>query len=299
MSLIDGKLTPIKSWSMRQPAPDVTVIDLEPTDRVSFYPILLTSDDHIDHPDHCKKEFDELHRQALKIGAGILKNGDTLCAMQGRNDKRHNKSSVKPELQKNDYWNALVKYGYNRLNPYVKNLMWIGYGNHETAPIKHSEIDPLKMIVEKMNDTGGNVSLGQYRSWIVFRARRPSTGGCSYKIRAFHGAGGGGPVTKGMIAHQRLVQQTDGADLIWTGHIHEYHDSIWPVETLSPDGYNPIAKNVHAVTTPGFKNETKGGKGWLVERGSGSKPIGGAWLILRYTPQENTLKLHALYHAQP
>lgn len=286
----------VEGWKTRQPAPDVTVIDLPPTDRVTYYTFLLMSDGHIDHTDHVAEVFDGLSREAMQRGAGILHNGDTLCAMQGRNDKRHNKASLKDELKKNAYWNALCKYGYDRLKPFKENLMWIGYGNHETAPIKNSEVDPLSMIVERLNETGGNIALGQYRSWVIIRAAKKSGSSDSYRIRAFHGSGGGGPVTKAMIAHQRLIAQTDGADLIWTGHVHEYHDSLWIKDGLDSK-FNPYPQKTYAVTTPGCKDEHKGGNGWAVERGIGGKPLGGAWLTLRYTPEDNALTHHSLYHA--
>jgi hypothetical protein len=46
----------------------------------------------------------------------------------------------------------------------------------------------------------------------------------SYRIKYFHGSGGGGPVTKGTIQFNRMSTMVEGADLIWMGHVHEDHE---------------------------------------------------------------------------
>jgi predicted phosphodiesterase len=69
----------------------------------------------------------------------------------------------------------------------------------------------------------------------------------SYKIHYFHGSGGGGPVTRGVIQNQRKMADIEGADCIWMGHVHELYAMYQTKATLDGRRY-PIIKGRSAPT---------------------------------------------------
>jgi hypothetical protein len=94
---------------------------------------LLQSDVHWDNP-HCDRDLLVKHwKQAKERHAPILDNGDFFCAMQGKWDKRANKSDLRPEHQCGDYLDALVRTAADALRPTRDLLTLRGSGNHESA----------------------------------------------------------------------------------------------------------------------------------------------------------------------
>jgi hypothetical protein len=92
---------------------------------------LLRSDAHHDNP-HCDRDLEKKHLdEALECGAGILDCGDLFCAMQGKYDRRACKSSLRPEHQTGEYLDALVNTAADFYQPYAKNWICFGQGNHE------------------------------------------------------------------------------------------------------------------------------------------------------------------------
>ena len=65
--------------------------------------ILLTSDWHWDNPKCDRKTLKRHLDQAKERNAKIIITGDLFCAMQGKYDKRSNKSSLRPEHQTDNY----------------------------------------------------------------------------------------------------------------------------------------------------------------------------------------------------
>lgn len=77
-------------------------IDIPWGQKVSNF--LLASDLHLDHP-KCKRELLTDHfKQCVDRDGYIMLNGDILCIMQGKYDKRHNKASVRPEDMTDRYF---------------------------------------------------------------------------------------------------------------------------------------------------------------------------------------------------
>ena len=73
--------------------------------------------------------------------------------------------------------------------------------------------------------------------------------------------------------------------MVWMGHVHEDHELTYTVERMSHNNYVHL-KEVLMVRTATYKEEYGdekdgyGAKGWMVERGSPPKPLGGRWLNL-------------------
>jgi len=264
---------------------------------------LLMSDLHWDNP-HCDRGLLKNHLdEAVKRNAAIILNGDTYCCMGGKYDRRADKSLIRPEHNTDRYFDAIVDTSVEWFAPYAKNILLIGYGNHETAIIKHGETDLLQRFASTLNyATGSAVQVGGYGGTIDIRVLHDTIRGVNFVVHYYHGSGGGGPVTKGVIQDQRLLAGTEGYDLTWQGHVHElyYHQNI--IHRYDRSTKTLIQKPIHQLRTATYKEEWDGGyMGFHTERGRGPKPLGGYWLKLetsRNTSKDNKgpeLQVHATF----
>ena len=240
------------------------------------YRCLLMSDLHWDNPKcdrvKLKKDLD----YAAREGLDIFLNGDTFCAMQGRYDGRRMKSDIREEHNTATYLDDLVGTAIEWFTPDKDNIQLVGYGNHETGILKNCETDILARWVEGLNARGAEIVLGGYGGWIVwsFTAANGNGNGMAFRCKYFHGAGGGGPVTRGTIQAQRMLASVHGADCVWQGHVHESWTMTNVVETLNQK-HTPELKEVLHIRTPTYKEEYGDGtKGWHVMRGAPPKPLG-------------------------
>ena len=240
------------------------------------YRCLLMSDLHWDNPkcdrDRLKKDLD----YAVREGLDVFINGDLFCAMQGRYDGRRMKSDIREEHNTSTYLDDLVGTAVEWFAPYRDHIALVGYGNHETAILKNCETDILGRWVEGMNANGAEIVLGGYGGWIVFSftAANGNGNGMAFRLKYFHGAGGGGPVTRGTIANQRMLAQVHGADCVWMGHVHESYAMVNVIESLNNRNTLEL-KEVLQVRTPCYKEEYGDGtKGWHIMRGAPPKPLG-------------------------
>ena len=264
---------------------------------------LLISDLHWDNP-HCDRGLLKNHLdEAVKRNAAIILNGDTYCCMGGKYDRRADKSLIRPEHNTDRYFDAIVDTSVEWFAPYAKNILLIGYGNHETAIIKHGETDLLQRFASTLNySTGSAVQVGGYGGTIDIRVLHDTIRGVNFVVHYFHGHSGGGAVSRGVIHDQRLLAGTEGYDLTWMGHVHElyYHQNI--IHRYDRSTKTLIQKPIHQLRTATYKEEWDGGyMGFHTERGRGPKPLGGYWLKLetsRNTSKDNKgpeLQVHATF----
>jgi len=246
--------------------------------------VLLISDLHWDNP-HCDRELLRDHlEEAKKGGNDILINGDMFCLMQGKYDGRRSKSEIRPEHNNSRYLDSVVDTAVEWFAPYAHNIKVIGYGNHETSILRHCETDVIERFVTLLNNkTGASVQVGGYGGWVIYtHIRGKSTISKSYKIKYYHGAGGGGPVTKGAINFNRMATMIEGANAIWMGHVHESTEITYTLEGLNLRN-NVELRDVLMIRTPAYKEEYNEGKGgWHVERAAPPKPCGGRWLEIHF-----------------
>jgi hypothetical protein len=100
----------------------------------------------------------------------------------------------------------------------------------------------------------------------------------SRKLYYYHGTGGGGPVTRGVIQTNRIAVFTPDADIVLTGHTHDQWTVPIARQRISDGGVPYHDEQLH-VRTPGYKDSWGDGYGgWEVERCLGPKPKGAAWL---------------------
>ena len=246
--------------------------------------IAMLSDIHWDNP-KCDWDLLKLHMDYFKKhDIKVVINGDFFCLMQGRGDNRRNKSDIRPEHNNYKYLDSIVETAVEWWAPYADILTVIGYGNHETGVIKWQETDILRRFVDLLNiKTGANVQTGGYGGWLIIKIGKRMP--ISYKLKYFHGSGGGGIVTKGAINLTRALEMYEDFDIFAMGHIHENscrNDVRDMIIHNSTQGYKCVQRQIHLMLTGTYKEEYEdGSKGWHVERGAPPKPLGGRILHLK------------------
>lgn len=281
-----------RRWKFEEISRTVHLLRLPKCARTEEMWVLWIADAHWDNP-HCNRDLLKRHLdQALELDAPIVSVGDWFCAMQGKYDKRSDKSAMRPEHQCSEYLDALVSTSADWLAPYSRNLILMTDGNHETAIRKNHETDLLERLTERLRADGGITRHGGYHGWLRFNASRgraasanAGAGGgadtCSYTAFYDHGFGGGGPVTQGTIDFNRKRTQVR-ADAIICGHVH-YKNLQTNTEVSLSRGNMLVRQTVHCVRCASYKDEYQDGfGGFQIERGQGPRPLGGWWQKLRY-----------------
>ena len=269
--------------------PNVHVLRYKTPKRTFQKHLALISDAHFDNP---KCDRNQLKRDLdyCKINnIPILLNGDTFCLMQGKYDPRKSKGSIRPEHNVNDYLDAVVNTAVDWFLPYADLISVVGYGNHETSILRRQETDITERFVTLLNyrnktENGSEhtVYTGGYGGWLVFMM---NTAG--YRIRYFHGSGGGGAVTKGHINLTRAKEMYGNFDCFTMGHVHENTERFDMVSSITK-GHRPYDRELLLCITGTYKEEYADGfMGWHVERGAPPKPIGGRLLELNYSMDVN------------
>ena len=211
-----------RGWTVEHDHRNVTTVRCSVSGDRKRFRFLLRTDAHHDNP-KCNQELEKQHLdEALETNAGIIDNGDLFCAMQGKYDRRSDKSSLREEHQCGDYLDSLVRTAADFYEPYAHNWVTLGRGNHEQAIRKNHETDLTERLAATLSDrTGATIRAGGYTGWVRFMFHR-QTEVHRKTLWHGHGWGGGGPVTMGTIqAANRMPMMLDGCDVLFTGHVHE------------------------------------------------------------------------------
>jgi UDP-2,3-diacylglucosamine pyrophosphatase LpxH len=248
--------------------------------------LAILSDLHWDNP-KCDRDMLKRHLDyCLKESIPVMVVGDLFCLMQGKGDRRGNKSDIRPEHNNAKYLDSVVETAVEWFSPYASILTVIGYGNHETAIIKYQETDLLQRFVDLMNyKNKSNIFTGGYGGWLVIKKNIRTNTSMSKTLKYFHGSGGGGIVTKGAINLTRALETYENMDVFVMGHIHENSSRNDVRDALQYNTgkhtYELIQKQIHLAITGTYKEEYMDGfGGWHVERGAPIKPLGGRILTL-------------------
>lgn len=269
-------------WAIERTAPNVVTARFDDVREGWEQWVLLRTDAHHDHP-KCDQKLEEKHlKEAIACNAMILDNGDLFCAMQGKYDKRSNKECIRPEHQTGDYLDKLVTTAYDFYRPYQSHFAVLGRGNHETAIRKNHETDLTDRLGQLMTATGSPVLTSGYGGWLRFSLKVQKTKGMTYNLYHYHGSGGGGPVTRGVIQTNRVAVYTPDAHVVFTGHTHDSWTVPIPRVRVSTHGTVFHDEQLH-VRAGGYKDAWgDGSHGWEVETNKGPKPLCAAWLRLYY-----------------
>jgi predicted phosphodiesterase len=241
--------------------------------------ILLTSDWHWDN-DHC--DLDKLTNdldKAKERSAPVFCFGDAFCLMQGRYDPRRARSGMRASLDVDNYLDAVVTQAHDFFEPYADNMALATRGNHEISNMRNNETDVLERFCERLRFSGSEVMTGGIGGWVFIRC---NLGGKTQtlKLAYHHGAGGGGPATKGTPKHGKRAAYLPQADIFVSGHIHERWSITNVQETISAQGNRALKDQTH-LCLPTYKQEYAFHN--LNERPP--KPMGGCWLRLHLDPK--------------
>jgi len=249
--------------------------------------ILLSADRHHDNI-YCDRGLEKRHlEEAKERDAYVLDFGDLFCAMQGKYDPRKSMDDIRPEDVGADYLDRIVRHAAEDYAPYAKQFLMIGKGNHESAILKHNSTCLISQLVYQLNhEFGGKIAIGGYGGWIRFMFTVNKTKRKSINLKYHHGAGGGGPVTKGVIQSNRQSVYLPDANIVVNGHTHD--SWVLPIarERLSDKG--AVKRDLlWFVRTPGYKDEyADGSGGYHVEKWGPPKPLGATWLRFYYDHED-------------
>jgi hypothetical protein len=259
-------------------ASKVTTIRVELPEPGAVWECLVRSDAHHDNA-HCNVKMEKAHLDYIQgVGGAYVDLGDQFCGMQGKHDKRADKGHLKPNLERNDYVNALVEDLADFYLPYAKSCALLTQGNHESKFLKHEGVDLPRLLHEQLKGEGSPAHYGgHYQGWVVFQFSFNKTKRKSFTLNYTHGSGTGGQVTGGMIAAHRILASTAVADIYASGHTHDHWHRIFAQEALDHK-WQPYIKRVHVIKVGGYKDEYSAGSGWVQEKGIAPKPMG-AWLL--------------------
>jgi hypothetical protein len=113
-----------------------------------------------------------------------------------------------------------INDAYDFLSYYVKQIVFIGCGNHEVSVQKFNNFDPTQQLIYSLNKQHKTeIQHGQYCGFVVLRYAHNGANVSTYKIYYNHGQGGTAEISKGTIDLNRHMT-TKNADLIWIGHKH-------------------------------------------------------------------------------
>jgi hypothetical protein len=244
--------------------------------------LLCTADRHHDSI-HCDRELEKKHlEQAKERNAFVIDVGDFFDCMQGKYDPRRSYSELRPEYKKDNYLDEIVRDASdNFFGAYADRFLMIGRGNHEASVLKNNGVDVLGNLVHRLNsDHGGHIQAGGYGGWIRILCTIGSTQRESVLIKYFHGSGGGGAVTRGVIQTNRQAVYLPDADIVLNGHTHD----AWyvPIERERLTDHGMVTTDIqHHIRIPTYDNDYRDGSGgWFVETGKAPRPRGGVWLHL-------------------
>lgn len=259
-------------WAVERTNENVLTVRVHYKESFEFW-VLLTADVHWDNP-HCDRALYLRHLElARERDAAIFNIGDWFCAMQGKYDKRADKSTLRPEHQTANYLDALVDTGADYLRPYASNIAMLADGNHETAIAGNHETN----LTQRLASALGVAAMG-YSGFVRFMFQHNSGGSRqSHTMYFHHGSGGGGAVTKGVIATSRRAVYLPDPTIVVSGHIHEEWQLTLPRVRLTNNGDVYQDEQVH-VQLATYKQEFTPVGGWHIQTGKPPKPLGGAWL---------------------
>ena len=236
-------------------------------------PYLLISDVHFDSPECDRKLFKRHMDQAKERNAGILCFGDFFDVMQSRDDRRRNKSGLRPENKRADYLDSVIEEAVEFLTPYKDNLVLFSLGNHESSALNRMETDLLKRLTK---DIGGQVQYAPYQGFVRFQhlvtatSRRTTT-------MFFHHGNWGGIIGRGTQSTARFASVAPDADIVVSGHTHSRWLMPHAQFRLTQNGKTEIISRLH-VKIGGYKSEFEKGYGWATEKITRPGDLGG-WFL--------------------
>jgi hypothetical protein len=269
--------------NISHPSRNVCVVDFPYVHEGWEQWILLTSDRHHDSK-WCDRGLEREHLDEMVRRDGYcIDVGDLFDVMQGRYDPRRTYRDLRPEFTVENYLDEVVKDADPFFAPYASRFLVIGRGNHDQSILKNNGVDLVSNLVHRLNsEHGGNIQAGGYGGWVRFMFLIGGTQRQSFRLKYFHGSGGGGPVTRGVIQTNRQAVFLPDANAVVNGHTHD--SWLVPIQRERLTHSDVVTSDIqHHVRTSTYKDEYRdGADGWHVETGKPPKPIGAVWMRFFY-----------------
>jgi hypothetical protein len=243
--------------------------------------LCLLSDLHWDNA-HCRLDkLKKVLEEAVTEDVPVFLFGDTFCAMQGKYDPRASQEALRNEHRGGDYLDKLITTAVDWFRPYRDVIAFASPGNHEAAIKKRHETDLTSRFVGGLRDAGARTIEGNYWGFIQIIPHdwRQGSKFDQRIIHYHHGWGGGGPVTRGLVDHNRTRDQFL-ADVYISGHIHRRNQDENIYACLTARGHLVYRQQLF-LRSSCWKDEMK--DEWHSGiQGRGPRPIGGWWLDLHF-----------------
>jgi len=258
---------------------------------------LLSSDRHHDNA-HTDQKLERKHLdEIIKRKGGVIDCGDLFCAMQGKWDPRADRSALRDEYHSGDYLDALVREAVK----FYKDVPFVCIcrGNHETAIAKRHQTDLTERLCAGLSTGPCPVYSGGYGGWVLFRLVTAKGGSFSFKLRYFHGSGGGAMMTHGVLDTRRHASLYPDADMVITGHSH--HHWVVPIareriRQFLGRAEVVVDEQLH-VRIGTYKDEHGDGfGGWAIEKGLPPKGLGAVFMRLHIAGTQKEYRLAAEVH---
>lgn len=248
--------------------------------------LFVTSDNHYDSRKCDRRRLKKDFQTAIEKDAWIIINGDWLDVMGMKHDPRSIPNEIRPEYMTagESYLDLVIKDSAEFLKPYAKNILMIGYGNHETNIVKRQQIDPLKWMVHLLNEflsaqgETHQIELGAYQGAVNLNfTRAKSSQSATKRLFYHHGSGGGAKRSKGILNADILVAQNSWADIIISGHDHNKWYLPYTVNSLNHKGNEWVERKIDILRLGSYKKKAKT-FGWEIEKDFNEPTLGG-WMI--------------------
>lgn len=229
--------------------------------------------------------------EARARGARIVIIGDLFDLILPKDHKRFSPGAIVSGLRdRDDQINAAVEYGLEILTPYADLIDMISLGNHELACIRFHSVDPVRLLLERLNSLPGvSIAHGGYCGYLQYITGTDKHR--SYTVLYHHGRGGESAVTKGMIDINR-TRANWLYHLFLFGHKHHQFADKEPTLHLSSKGkleaWESLAvqcggyRKTYAVTTDAGEDSVVTFEEMV---GMKPKPLGGTFVWWRWTGQ--------------
>lgn len=288
-------------FKITKPDSNVTVVSMEVPSAADWQQrFLVRSDVHRDSK-KCRRDIEKSScDQALAEGAGIIDVGDLFDVMQGPGDRRACKEALRDEYARAAYFDEVVEDAETFYEPYAHNMVSLTYGNHEEAVIRHYATDLTKRLATGLRRmTGAQVHPNGYQGWVVFRVLVNGTKRASKTMYCFHGAGGGGQVTKDTIQLHRRQSYID-ADIDASGHTHDLwaiNDTRLSVNRAGVEQQTRVWGLKCGTLKQTYGKDVNKGLGFEQRQGHRPKPVGHCWLTLSWDTYRDRLLVDATTEA--
>jgi hypothetical protein len=206
--------------------------------------------------------------QAQADGARILLNGDLFDLILPGDRQRYAPSALHPRLRgPSDIINKVVDWGLELLGPVAEHLDLVGVGNHDHAGVKFASVDPVLLLVDRLNDlleakdSPHRIAYGGYAGMACYRLGIDLFNSSADRFTIFYHHGWGkGSSLRASAGQYGDLGFVEGCDVYWLGHLHSRLTAhvlkVAPPTSLG--AYEPVVRDVRFVRTGSYLHTHRG-----------------------------------------